>query len=241
MIKALLVGMDYPDFVMADGPAAFWPMQESSGDLQDVTGNGHTGTKVGSGGVTYAASGPGPHNAIEFAGSSGVGYSAADANVWSSGSFTAEAWIYLDSSFFSGQYARYFIAKHYATTTHEWFAMVEDTGGGRLTAQVNNWSDTNYRNKLLASWGPPTTTWKHVVMVYTGGGVNTVTLYVDGTAVVSAGTTSGSRQPNGAGVLSIGHSPAVASRSWKGRLSMVAFYDYALTADKVAIHYGAMQ
>lgn len=237
---ALLGGLRSPiEVVMADGPAAFWPMQEASGDLADISGNSRTATKVGSGGVTYSVDGPGASiKAIEFAGSSGVGFSAADVDVWSSMNFSAEAWVYLGSSFFSGQYARYILAKHASFTFNEFFVQVEDTDSGRLSAQVNNTSETNWANKLLASWGPPTGIWHHIVMVLSG---STVTLYVDGVSVGSAASAGGSRRGNSAGELAIGHSPAIASRSWKGRLCMAAFYDHALSAAQVGAHFAAMR
>lgn len=227
----------YASVVLTDSPVAFWPMQEASGDLADTVG-GRTATKAGSGGVTYAVDGPAAGvKAVEFDGSSGVGFSAADDDLWSAMNFTVEAWAYLGSSFFSGQYARYLTGKHAGSGNSEFFVQVEDTAGGRLTAQVSNTVETNWANKLLGSWGPPTESWHHIVMVLSG---STVTLYVDGVSVGSSGSTSGSRRGNSAGVFGIGHNPAVASRSWKGRICMAAFYSTALSSGQVTAHYGAM-
>lgn len=239
MLKATLGRRSYSTVVLGDSPSAFWPMQEASGDLADITVGARTATKAGSGGVTYAVGGPAPGvKAVEFAGSSGVGFSAADDALWSTTNFTVEAWAYLGASFFSGQYARYVFGKHAGGVTSEFFVQVEDTAGGRLTAQVPNSGETNWANKLLGSWGPPTGSWHHIVMVLSG---STVTLYLDGASVGSSGSSSGSRRGNSAGVFGIGHNPAVASRAWKGRITMAAFYNYALTSGQVTKHYGAMR
>ena len=229
---------DYEHSVLLDGPSAFWPMQETSGDLTDVTGNGYVATKVGSGGVTYLADGPSASvKSIEFAGSSGVGYSAADNNLWSSTNFTVEGWIYLASSFFGAQPARYFLTKHSSGVANEWFTMIENASGRRIIAQVCNTADTTWANKIDGpTWGAEST-WYHVAWSLSS---STVTLYVNGAPVGSSGGYSGSRATNASGVLSIGHGPAVAGRSWNGRMSMVAFYDYTLTQPQIQAHYEAM-
>ncbi|MCA9343299.1 hypothetical protein KC950_04815, partial [Candidatus Saccharibacteria bacterium] len=69
---------------------------------------------------------------------------------------------------------------------------------------------------------------------------STVNLCVDGVSVGSAGSSSGTRASNSSGLLSIGHGPAVAGRSWNGRMAMVAFYNYVLTPTQISNHYSAM-
>lgn len=229
---------DYEQAVLTDAPSAFWPMQETSGDIVDTTGNGFIGTKVGSGGVTYGVGGPiAGVGAIEFADSSGVGYSVADNNLWSSTNFTVEGWIYLATGFFGAQPARYFLTKHSSGVTNEWFTAIENVSGRRLIAQVCNFSDTNWANKTEGpNWGAENT-WYHVAWKLSG---STVTLYVNGVAVGSAASAYGTRAGNASGVLSIGYGLAVADRSWNGRMAMVAFYPQALSDSQILAYYQAM-
>ena len=117
--------------------------------------------------------------------------------------------------------------------------MVSDYGGGaiRHAGAVKNTIDTAF-----AQTDDPTNrteqTWYHVVCTFNGSSTGGI-LYINGSQVdASAG--SGSRRPNGSGVLTIGWSPDVAARSWKGRLSMIAFYSSVLTPGQVLAHYQAM-
>jgi hypothetical protein len=228
---------DYEQIVLADSPVAFWPMQEASGSIIDSLAS-RSGASVGSA-KTYQQSGPVTGvNSISFDGSSSSGFSVADDNLWSSTSFSVEGWVYMSSAFLSGQSLRYWFAKEYSGY-NEWQMMVSDYGGGaiRHAGAVKNTIDTAF-----AQTDDPTNrteqTWYHVVCTFNGSSTGVI-LYINGSQVdASAG--SGSRRPNGSGVLTIGWSPDVAARSWKGRLSMIAFYSSVLTPGQVLAHYQAM-
>lgn len=228
---------DYEQAVLTDSPAAFWPMQEMSGSIVDVI-SARTGTSVGAT-KTYQQTGPvAGISSISFDGSSSSGFSVVDDNLWSSTSFSIEGWVYMSSAFLSGQSLRYWFAKEYSGY-NEWQMMVSDYGGGaiRHAGAVKNTIDTAF-----AQTDDPTNrteqTWYHVVYTFNGSSTGGI-LYINGSQVdASAG--SGSRRPNGSGVLTIGWSPDVAARSWKGRLSMIAFYSSVLTPGQVLAHYQAM-
>jgi hypothetical protein len=70
-------------------PAAFWPMQETSGNLIDVTG-GNRNLSVGGGTPDYYQSGIGNFKSINFDGSTEWLY-ANDSDIFSSPSFSLEA------------------------------------------------------------------------------------------------------------------------------------------------------
>ena len=134
-------------------------------------------------------------------------------------------------------YARPFLTKHSSVVANECFNMIDDIPGRRLVAQVCNTADTNWANKTVGPvWGAENT-WYHVAWKLNS---STVTLYVNGVPVGTADSLSDSRASSTLGVLSIGHGPAVASRSWNGRMSIVAFYQVALSDTQIQAHYNAM-
>ncbi|MCA9331588.1 LamG domain-containing protein [Candidatus Saccharibacteria bacterium] len=129
------------------------------------------------------------------------------------------------------------MTKHSSVVANEWFNMIDDIPGRRLVAQVCNTADTNWANKTEGPvWGAENT-WYHVAWKLNS---STVTLYVNGVPVGTADSSSDSRASSTLGVLSIGHGLAVASRSWNGRMSIVAFYQVALSDTQIQAHYNAM-
>lgn len=223
----------YLDTVLLDSPVGFWPMQESSGNLTDVSGNNRTAVAVGTG-LTYQVSGPSAGvSGIEFAGNSSSGFYLADDNDWSASEFTVEAFLYIAPSFFDGQPLRYWMTKHNSGVTNEWFACIQDQPGRSLFAQVNNTGDTNFQNEYVGpTWGNEEQ-WYNVAFTFDG---SVVQLYVNGTHVGTPASASGERAANGAGYMTIGYGPAVATRSWKGRMSNVSFYNTALSSARILAH-----
>ncbi len=82
--------------------------------------------------------------------------------------------------------------------------------------------------------------WHHVVFTHSTAD-NYMRTYFDGTLVQSYGPSgSGSRMGNLSGPLYLGYWLYDTAECWKGSLSYMAFYNYALTAPKVLSHYEAM-
>jgi hypothetical protein len=204
-----------------------------SGDIMDISGGGHNGIKAGSGGVTYGANGPAPGvGAIEFAGLSGVGYSVADNDAWSSTDLTVEGWYYPDASFGSGQ--RWMISKYAGSSVLTEWLILAYTANRILYSLITNSGNTGWRRReggMLAG-----ETWQHVAIVLSSG---TFTMYLNGVSVGSS-SSSGSRRTNSPGGLQIGHTSVAPVESWKGRMTMLAFYSHALTQPQIQAHYEAM-
>lgn len=226
----------YDSLILSDSPVGFWPMQEAGGNVIDISGNNHTGTKVGAGNINYQASGPaGDINSIEFPGITATGFSVANNVAWSSGSFTIEGWVYLDSL----AVYPFWLAKQRTSSFHEHSAAIHYTSG--YQAVVTQSSDVAWMSALSSST-PLFETWLHQVVVMDAT-IPSLTVYVNGVVVAQDTTTSGSRSSAGTGVLGLGYRPGLNGDNYamKGRLTMLAFYDYTLTPTQIANHHSAMQ
>lgn len=232
---------DYTAVVDSTGPEAFWPMQETSGSLADVTGNGHTATDAGLGGtITYGQPGPSAAcsglTAVQF--EQHTGFTAADDDAWSSAEFGYAGWVWSDPTWAVGSDYRMMMMKTHTSYYEEWFAMLQVEIGGpghewanRITDTTGvGWSDVNARPMLEGQW-------VHVAGTFDGA---THVAYWDGLQVASTTTQVGTRVGNSTGPLSIGYHTGVAGRSWIGSLALLAFWTRALTAAEVAALYAAM-
>jgi hypothetical protein len=213
--------MGYTDVVLADGPVAFWPMQETSGTLVDVAGT-FDAVPAGSGGA-YAQSGPCTSvKSVEFAGANY--FEVADDAALSPTSMTVEAWFKV-----SGSTVEFALSKRPDDTTGN-FEYHLLWVYGDLSFQMGDGSG-NFLSLIAPA--PDLDVWYHVVGTYDDG-TGDGNLYIDG-ALVDTATSVGTPVGNTAGDLligdSLGYDPA------EGFLTMTAIYDYALTAGQVLTHY----
>ena len=230
-------GVNYIDTVLADTPAAFWECQDASGGLVDQIG-GKNASEYGTGAITYQTAGLGGLYAVEMPGTGNKAFAVPDNDLWSSTSFTAEALVYLDPSFGTGQ--RFWISKHQGTSNyHEWFGILY-SGTYKVYNQVTRSPSTADYLLNDAASGLTTGAWHHLAITYDDA-TTTLTSYVNGVVKATDSTPTGTRQANSSGALYIGSLPGTpADEAWKGRLSCVAFYDRALSGAEVLAHYGAM-
>jgi hypothetical protein len=215
---------DYQSIVLADSPVAFWPMQDTSGDLVDIAGT-FDASPAGSG-HSYEQTGPSATvKAVTLDGSNS--FTVADDDVFSPDSFTLETWLYFSSSGIrwamskrpnssSGSY------EYHLLWVSDVWALEMGTGSASFL-------------EVIASDANPYDRWRHVVGTYDDA-TGTGNLYIDG-VLGGTDTSSGSRVGNTAATLQIG---AQLSTSFTGSMSMTAFYDYALTGAQVATHHAAM-
>lgn len=231
---------DYIAAVMATGPQAFWPMQEASGSLTDVTGNGHTAVDAGLGGtLTYNVDGPRTgcpkFNAIQF--TQNTGFVAADDDVWSSTALSYSGWVWSEPTWSDTNIYRWFLMKEHPSYYEEWFGrLFRADWGTDWQSRIVNTISTGWSDVLVDPVADGR--WTHIAATYDG--VNQ-RVYFDG--VLVGGNGSGSASPrvgNATGPLAIGHHSLVAGRSWIGRLSMIAFWSRELDASEVAAMYAAV-
>lgn len=226
---------DYLDLVLADEPAAFWPMQEASGNLIDVTGNGHTLVPAGSG---HAYGADGPVEGVAAVGVSGSGHwQAASAAAWSSREFTLEAWVRFGGM--SGLDTRTFAASlaetAAGTSLFEWWVYVRRAGvSGAMIGMPSNptldgqdrWClrvaeplNTTWRGRVAA---PVVTSWEHLAFVVRSN--SHAEVWRDGVLV---GETSGpfsTRRAESPGPLAIGGWTHSAYGYFAGELALAAFH-----------------
>lgn len=148
---------------------AYWAMDESSGDVADATGNGHTAVDNSSVSATGKIS-----NSREVGG----GYlEVASDSAWNSSSFSVSFWVKRSGSI--GTYLNTVISHDNA-----WYS-----GGGWIIGFENSDAVTIYFwgtfTSLTGSWtGSGDGSWHHIVVTFDG---STLSIYVDGSLDASSG------------------------------------------------------
>lgn len=230
---ALTTALPYTQVVTNDSPAAFWRMQESSGNLVESIGS-KNGSGTGSG-LSYALAGPSAsYTALGLSGASLSGWTVGDDNLWSSTTFSIELWCYGSEN---AANQRFVVAKQNASSSHEW--SISYVGSTQtLYGLVTTGSDTVY---MMASGTMTRSAWHHVVMTMDATSSN-LKLYLDSTLLAQANTPSGTRAGNGSGSLGLGFRPGLSGTGypWVGNMTLVAFYASVLTPTQVANHFAAI-
>lgn len=230
----------YVQAVMADGPLAFWRLDELSGTIARDSVGGFDGqysnAVLGVSGYSTidldpaAAFGPGPNSYVGNI--QGIGF----AQPTNATGFSLEAWVNGPATQTSGagiickgnggggeQFNLDVFGGHYR------FFVRDSTGaippGGTITSTVG-----------------PNGTWQHVVAVYDGAGSGSLYLYANGSQV-------GSQTASTNGILASSHPVSIASRqsgsgaydnNFNGMVDEVAIYGTALNGVQVANHYNAL-
>jgi hypothetical protein len=209
-------------------PAAFWAFDESSGtSAADSSGNGHTATVTG--GAFTTGSKVGSH-ALSLSGSSQYA-EASGAVVDTSASFTAAAWVKLNSV--SGYQT---ILSIDGTNTSAFYLQLNAGNGGKFVFnRLASDSDSAASTVAVASSAPSTGTWYHVVGVYDAS-AKTIALYINGSLQQSVSYTSGWK---GTGKTAIGRGLFSAAKKdfVNGVIDNARIYNSALTAAQVSALY----
>lgn len=223
----------YETAVLADSPAAYYRLNESSGStMSDDSGNSLNGTYAGSG-VTYSATGATPtdsDSAVTLNGSGG-GASVADASGFDpTSALTLEAWIKPTS--FSGEPT--VVAKTNSSIA-QYGMWIYDTGGNPdgISMYVDIGGTDHYITVTNTGW--KYNVWNQLVGTYDGSHFR---LYVNARMVgQQAQTGSISTLTNSFG---IGKEPTSwGDPSFTGGIDEVAVYDTALSAGRIAAHFQA--
>jgi hypothetical protein len=223
-IDWLAGGLDYASMVLADSPAGYWRLGETSGTAAaDASGHGSTGTYTG--GVTLgqagAISGDADKSAL-FDGTSGY-VSIADAAVLrtpTNNQWSIEAWVYPTS----GSGLKEIIRK--ANDGSGYFLRINN---GTLESLLNFTGGYVQRSGGTVGTGG----WHHVVVTYDG---TTRKHYVDGQ--LAASWSDGATLSFSTQALAIGADPSIpASEFFAGYIDEVAVYPTALSATRITAHY----
>ncbi|WP_233867049.1 arabinofuranosidase catalytic domain-containing protein [Paraburkholderia adhaesiva] len=243
----------YRSVVLADGPYAYWPLNETGGTVAaDISGNGRNGTYQAGAQLASGLLLPGMGAAyvtLNGASNAYVDVSAA-ASFCASTPWSIECWVNVaayPAAGANGSYPPCTGVRFLGNST--WTGGSSRQNGLDLGIQHQNqggqadviyyWTGNNAQyfsaNKTVA---PPGTT-AHYVYVMNGTGLShPPSIYVNGNLVTNAGNANLLNAPTIQSILQIG------SIGWnfgalQGVIGEVALYNYALTASQVAAHYAA--
>ncbi|MFL5845333.1 MAG: LamG domain-containing protein [Solirubrobacteraceae bacterium] len=212
--------------VAADAPQAYWPLDGSQSEMNDISGN-HTGAWSNT--VTTApGTAPGGGKAAFFDGEAGYGY--VNGLAAFTQAYTVEAWVNpADSSDMT-------IVEHggVGSLTIENGQFVFRHLGTAVTATGS--SSSRGSSSLAGSSESSATpgTWHLVIGTWNVDG--SARLYVDG-ALVARATVSGT--PSGNSTFFVGRGNTLANSFFHGAMAQVAYYGSDLDADRVNAHWQA--
>lgn len=222
--------MGYREVVLADNPAAYWRLGESSGTAaaDAASGSAHPGVYAGSPTLGVAGLIVDPNTAAYFDGVDDKVTVAGGA--WTtSNELTWEAWIKLDTltpeTIIGGQWGA-------ATADQRFLAMVTTDGRARFPTRDpgGTFQELTSAAGLIAAGARC-----HVVMAYNFPG-QTKRMYVNGVLVGSATIGTGLKTSSAASLVIAGQAGA-APPALKGTVDEVAFYTHELSAARVLAHY----
>lgn len=214
-------GSSYKSTVLADGPVAYWRLDEASGTTAADQLSAHPGTYTA--GPTLAQSGAlvgDSDTAIKTNGSSqyvSIPYSAA----LNTAQFSVEVWAYPTAG--SGSYRGVMASRYYPK------GWVLYAGSGNAW---EFWINSGSGMTTLSGGTVTLSTWAYLAATFDG---TTARLYVNGTQVASA-TISG-YTPQTTSAAAVGQSEPGAGFFFPGKLDEPAIYNKALTATQVANHW----
>lgn len=216
--------MSYASQVLADGPRGYWRMNETSGLIQDSSGNANHAVAQG-GTPIYRAESPiisdSTSRSIIFNGTSNW-FGVLDHNTLDLGDvFTLEAWVKTPLPTGAGE---------------QWGIVSKDAGAyymrvyetGQLEILRNSVADIAWTDVAVDD-----TRWWHCVVTKSGA---TVAQYVNG--VDETGAVTNSTCANNTAGLTVGGS-SDAAEFFRGNLTEVAVYPTALSQARVVAHYSA--
>ena len=214
----------YPQAVLADSPAGYWRLQETSGTTAaDSSGNGNPGTYTG--GYTLGESGPfGSEKGALFDGSTGYVTVPSAAILQLTSPFTLEMWAKVYSLSQVDTYTLdkdndYALIYGYAADSYAFYSQA--VGAPSDTATLIPIADAN---------------WHYVAMTYDGA---TMVGYLDGASKVSVAATFACGKTTDPLTIAVTSNAGVRNGYYHGTVAEVAVYPTALSAARVAAHYAA--
>jgi galactose oxidase len=226
----------YGQTVYGDGPAAYWPLNDSTGAAAaaDLSGNRDTANYLG-GGFTYGAASP-----VDGAGGQGVTLNGSSGQIVASQPITNPT-VYSEEMWFkttttTGGTLMGFGTSPSGTGSPNRDRLVYMANNGQIYFGVYPGTVVMINSPLSYNDGK----WHHVVATQGSDGMH---LYVDGQQVAGNATTSGAQNYLGywrVGADNIGgwYNPPT-SNYFAGTISDVAFYNVKLTSAQVLAHYQA--
>jgi len=240
-LTALPIPGNYGGAIIADGPVAYWRLDESSGSVAHDYYGGHDGTYFAATLGQPGYSSIDPDTAAGFAGGSGSYVGNIDGNqinFTGHTNFTLEAWV-------NGQPGQAeestIIAKGIGgsgTTATEQFSIDVTAGHYRFFTRQGDANNTLIDANAVSG---PDGTWQHVVGVYDDAG-GTMYIYVngnqEGTHAARTGGTIAGLTPVSIGSKRLGNDPNY-NGGFNGLIDEISIFPYALSAPQVLAHYGA--
>lgn len=216
------VGSDaYRDLILSSGPAGYWRLDESSGDLLD---SGGINPATANAGVTFNQPGVlGSNGAISLDGSStSKAITATTPNLSSAPPFSIETWSFCTGAGFTGE---------------PWDCIVGENGSVRML--INNGTGNVFvaaNNTALVSGAgvAPLNQWNHIVYV---ADATTEYIYVNTVLVATRAKLSTPRFNVGPLVFGSYEIGTTTHYAFNGSVDEVAIYPYALSPAQISDHY----
>jgi alpha-tubulin suppressor-like RCC1 family protein len=225
-----------PASAAATVPAAAgsWPFSEGSGTTTaDSSGNGHTGT-LGTG-VTWAAPEVGAHS-IALPGTAAGAVTITGAVVNTAASYTASAWVNLNSIAAGGVYQTFVsisgLASPTGTTVSGMYLTYDEANDHFALAARASDSGTATITQALSTTAAQVGVWYHLVGVYSLA-AQTLSLYVNGALQATTAFTT-PWQATGNTMIGQDMYNGTPADFVGGKIDDVALYSSALTAAQVA-------
>ncbi len=224
----------YMQAVLADKPLAYWRLGESGGTTAcDSSGNGQTGTYVGTGNITFGQPGAiagDPATSVVFNG----GYMSAGARFAFQGTspFTLEAWIKrpLDGSYHGIMAHNDRNPQNAVDQGYQLLLDPSNLGAPINVARVNG-DSADYASSFGASWSSD---WTHVAATYDG---HTLSVFINGVSAGSSAATTSIGLVMNAFVVGSDSGGVQDESPFNGAMSEVAVYDHALSPMSLQTHY----
>jgi hypothetical protein len=208
------LGTSYAADTLARSPQGYWRLNDTGATAADLSGNGNTGTLNGTITKSVAGATSDGDTAMTFDGATGY-IGVADAAGLHPATITVEAWIY--------------------PTANQVGNFVNKDGNSEYRARINalkvEFLDRGGTNLVVSATTLSLNTWYHVVCVGSSSGLR---IYINGKLDASNAVAFGGG--GGTTQLQIGANTGF-GEYFPGRIDEVAIYNYALTADQVAVRY----
>jgi hypothetical protein len=219
VVTGLSNPLAYQQRIIADGAAAYWPLNDAGGSTSAVDLAGPRNAVI-SGTVTLAQSGGAGTNKVMLFGSDKTGMLSPPSFPVYGLAFTLEFWMKPTAT----QIAQAGLMSR--TVINDGDFQVVYTGG--------NFSTKFYQGGYFTCLFPATLTlgaWLYVVVVFTG---TTVQVYLNTVAQGLQATLTGS---NGTGTPSLGNMADGPTNGFVGALADIAFYQKVLSVSDITAHY----
>ncbi|MGO8931994.1 MAG: LamG-like jellyroll fold domain-containing protein [Limisphaerales bacterium] len=240
MFAALPARADYPSTVLAQNPAGYWRLNETTTPTTSPS-TANFGSLSGADG--FYTNSPSLHLPGPFAGSYAVGFDGSSQELltpWQTGlnpsTFSVELWLNPAQVPYSGTVSYIAASVDTASPRSGWY-LAQDNGttfdaGSAFVVRMFYQHGTTNSVQLAAPVTKAVGSWYHIVLTYDG---TTATLYEDGVAVTNhtAAFVPNDDAPTTFAIRSDLNLP------WPGQMAQAAIYKSALSAARVSAHYTA--